>query len=179
MYNTKIPKEVKDKILVSGELGNIWLNNLDQLIDRYKNEWKIELGQILHGGTHGVVIKSKKGNEFDSVIKFSMPDIIGGTDISYEIYALQIANGCGYAKLYNYNLEDGVMLMEDIGQPLGNTSLPTREKIYIMCDALKKSWFITESIDALQSTSEIIDFFEDLLTNLYIEFNELITFEEY
>ncbi len=106
-----IPPLVINRAKSVGAVGEAWLANLDNTISELEKKWHISVGEAISGGTHAFVAHAEGENGEKYVLKIDMPENLGG-EFSRGIKALELVNGQGYAKLYDYDLDKKACLLE-------------------------------------------------------------------
>lgn len=153
-----------------GERGKQWLGSLGEVTQFFERKWKMHMGKNLIGGTESFVAEVTTEDGVDAILKLMMPPVEGNTVFEQEIEALTIANGIGYARLLNYDMNHRAVLLERLGSPLKDTEYPIKAQIEIICNTLKKSWGNPLLQDCnLQSSNEIINCFSNFIPNLWAE----------
>lgn len=153
-----------------GDEGKQWLDSLVEVIQLFEQKWKIHMGKSLNGGTEAFVAEVTTEDGVDAILKLMMPPVEGNTVFEQEIEALTIANGAGYVRLLNYDMNHRVILLERLGPPLKDTDYPIDIQIEIICDTLKKSWGKPlPQVHKLQSDNEIINWFSVFIPKLWTE----------
>ncbi|MEQ2468083.1 aminoglycoside phosphotransferase family protein [Niallia sp. Sow4_A1] len=150
--------------------GEHWLRNLGEVTHLLEQKWKIRLGKSLNGGTEAFVaeVTTRMGDK--AILKLTMPPMEGNTAFKQEIVALKIADGHGYVRLLNYNMDQRAILLEKLGSPLKDMGYPAEMQIEIICNALKKSWGKSLPKDhKLQSGKDIINWFSSFIPELWAE----------
>ena len=157
-----IPSFVINRARSAGAAGEAWLANLDNVISKLENRWHISVGDALSGGTHAFAAyaNGEKGEKY--VLKIDMPENLGG-DFSKSIAALKIADGHGYSKLYEYDLESKACLLERLGPSVDHLGYPVEKRIEIICSALKTTWAIPTGDAELQTGDETIAWFREFI----------------
>ncbi|MEY2404331.1 MAG: streptomycin 6-kinase [Acidimicrobiaceae bacterium] len=121
--------------------GQRWLDDLGPLIDEVEREWGITVGATLSGGTASCVAEATTAEGVKAVIKVAMPaDFEGLGDLGNEVRVLEIADGCGCARLLRHDAERRVLLLERLGRQLNDLALPVRSQIEIICATLPQLW---------------------------------------
>ena len=181
MKNTKrfIPQPILNRAESLGEPGLQWLAELDDLIRHLEEKWNITVGDALSGGTHAFVApatrhttdtESHGTTDASCILKIHLPEEYGAPEFEREMATLQIANGNGYAKLYELDREHHACLMERLGKPLADTGYPVIEQIRILCQAMKQAWQIpvtNEMRSLLSDGQESITWFRDYIRTTY------------
>ncbi|PAV28230.1 hypothetical protein CIL05_17850 [Virgibacillus profundi] len=165
-----VPLTVRQKAMNLGSEGEQWLRLLDEIIQIFERKWKIHMGKNLNGGTEAFVAEVTTEDGVDAILKLMMPPVEGNTVLELEVEALTIADGDGYVRLLNYDMEHRATLLERLGPPLRDMDYPIDTQIEIICRTLKKSWDKPLPYDhKLQSASTIINWFSNFIPRLWIE----------
>ena len=170
-FNRFIPDLVLDKAMMMGAIGVKWLNNLDNVILNAEKRWNINVGDAISGGTHAFVAKVNDQNNSKMLIKISLPDGLGSLDFKYQVNALLAADGHGYVKLYEHDLENRICLLEEFGEPLSELNCTSEEQMNIICATLKKSWVKPLQAE-LQDGAAVINWFKEFIDIMWIELKE-------
>lgn len=133
----QIPEFVRQKALA--RRANAWLDDLDLTLRRIERAWDVRIGATLHGGSETYVAGVRTGAGTEAVLKVAMPDAPG---LDREIAVLQAADGRGYARLLEVDLQHGIMLQERLGPSLRELNLPVAERLRRICAALQRSWAV-------------------------------------
>lgn len=170
-HKREIPPLVISRAASIGEVGTEWLKKLNDTILDLENQWKIKVGQTLFGGSTAFVANARDRQENEYVIKLEMPDSVGQTDFSNAIKALELVNGNGYVKLITYDYDKKASLLERLGKPLKESSIPVPEQINIICSTLQKTWTIPFQHSTLQSNKEVFSWFSGFIENTWKSLN--------
>ena len=111
----KVSQALARKAQSLGAEGLEWLAKLPQLVTELARDWQLVVGDPFTGGSEGYVTEAKTLDGMDVVLKVAMPPMEGNAVIAEEIWALKIANGQGYARLYRYDLSRRALLLERLG----------------------------------------------------------------
>jgi streptomycin 6-kinase len=150
-----------------GEIGVRWTNNLDKLISRAEKRWNIDVGDSISGGSSAFVAKAHSQKNSNMIIKISLPDEY----FKYQINALLLAKGNGYVKLLEYDLENQMLLLEELGKSLNELNYTTEKQIEIICNTLKKPWTVPPQLELLDGIGGI-DWFKGFIKATWAELNE-------
>jgi len=174
-----IPPQVLARAESLGNPGQHWLSELDDLIKRLEQKWNITVGEALSGGTHAFVAPATRHTtDYEShgtldsscILKIHLPEESGAPEFEREMTTLQIADGNGYAKLYELDREHHACLMERLGKSLADTGYPVTEQIRILCEAMKHAWQIpvtNEMRSLLSDGQESITWFRGYIRTTY------------
>lgn len=157
-----LPPLVESRAKSAGAAGEVWLDNLDDIIAELEGMWDISVGEALSGGTHAFVAYADGQNGEQYVLKVDMPEDLGG-EFSGSITALERADGCGYVKLYAYDRERKAWLLERLGKPLNQLGYPVFEQIRIICNVLQKTWEIPAKDAGLPDGTESVTWFREFI----------------
>lgn len=166
-YAKYIPPAVKAKLDTLGEAGVIWLANLDDTVQKFKDLWALKLGNILHGGSDSLVIEAITKQQKLAVLKISLPDSFG---LRKEATMLNLVAGKGYPQLYQQDAQAAIFLIEKLGPSLAAAPLPLADKLAISCQVLKKSWLKIDNAIPLPTGLEKANWLFDFIQKLYQEF---------
>ena len=127
-----------------------------------EKRWNIKIGDAISGGTHAFVAKVSNRNNEKWLIKIALPDGLGSLDFKYQVNALLAANGRGYVRLLEYDLENRICLLEALGKPLNELNYTSEQQLEIICNVLKASWIKPEQTE-LKNGVEIIEWFKGFI----------------
>ena len=134
-----VPEAVRQKAMVRGAEGRRWLDRLDGLIREVERDWGVTVGPALHGGSESYVAAARTRNGDEAVVKLEMPPY---ASIASEVRTLIAADGRGYARLLEHDVERNAMLQERLGPSLGGFGLPVPAQIEILCATLRLAWSV-------------------------------------
>ncbi|MBM7683344.1 streptomycin 6-kinase [Pullulanibacillus pueri] len=163
---------VQQKAMSLGIEGEHWLRDLGEVIQLLEQRWKIRIGPSLNGGSEAFVSEVTTECGGQAILKLSMPSMEGNTVFEQEIAALSIADGEGYARLLNHDLNHRGVLLEKLGSPLKDLGYSMETQIEIICKTLKKSWGKSIPKDhKLQTSKDVINWFANFVPELWAELN--------
>jgi streptomycin 6-kinase len=136
----EVPEAVYKKVITLGETGQIWLDNLDDLIHGLERDWRIKVGKALSGGSEAFVAEAVDENNTEVILKIAMPVMPGNTAFENEVKALTLVDGKGYVRLLKFDIERRALLLERLGKSLRSLDLPSDTQIEIICRTLEKTW---------------------------------------
>lgn len=167
-----LPPEVIGRVESLGGIGRRWLNGLGDIVRSLENQWGVEIGMPLSGGSHSLVAFADGRNSEQYVIKVDVPENPDPADFLKEVRTLEIANGRGYAKLFAYDVEKRACLLERLGPTLQSLGLSVHEQIKAICSTLKDSWEIPiENPGCLSDGAESVAWFRSHLVNSWENLN--------
>ncbi|TDQ41247.1 aminoglycoside phosphotransferase family protein [Aureibacillus halotolerans] len=117
-----------------------WLAGLESLVSSIEEDWGIIVKEPLAGGSEAYVAKVLLKDGIPAILKVGMPEMDGNTVLTHEVRTLQSANGQGYARLLQYNLDKRALLIEKLGPPLSASGFSTKRKLETICMTLKTAW---------------------------------------
>ena len=91
-----------------GERGKQWLSVLATRMNHYLMKWQLQLEGPVDNLSYNYVLKVRDREHTPLILKFGMP----GVDFTNEIRATKVYKGARFARLYQYDERDGVMLLE-------------------------------------------------------------------
>ena len=133
---------MKHRALQWGEVGLMWLNEVEKILAEVATAWSLEIGSQLSGGTEALVFEAR-GSSGPSVLKLGIPN-----SMASETAVLRIADGSGYAKLLEFDSDHDAILIERLGAQLAQSQLTADHQIEILCDTLKLGWRCIEASNA-------------------------------
>ena len=54
----EVPEAVYNKVTTLGEVGQTWLDNLDELVHGLERDWRIKVGKALNGGSEAFIAEA-------------------------------------------------------------------------------------------------------------------------
>lgn len=104
-----LPVSFQEKIVnCFGEMGEEWLQSLEDNINSIANDWKLTLESPVTNLSYNYVIHVNDQNDDPYILKLGLP----GFDFENEIRTLQLYNGQGSAKVVKVDALRGAMLLE-------------------------------------------------------------------
>lgn len=125
---------MKHRALQLGEVGNEWLNNVDQVLAEVAVSWNLQVGRQLSGGTEALVFAASS-EQGASVLKLGIPNSLGR-----ETEVLRNCDSRVYARLLAFDAERDAILIERLGAQLAESPLEVEQLIGILCSTLKIGW---------------------------------------
>jgi streptomycin 6-kinase len=120
------------------------LDRLDDLIREVERDWGVTVGPALHGGSESYVAAAWTRGGDHAVVKLQMPPY---ASIVYEVRTLIAADGRGYVRLLEHDVDRNAMLQERLGPSLGGFGLPVPVQIEILCATLRRAWGVPAPAD--------------------------------
>lgn len=133
-----VPHKVKLRAKSIGEAAEVWLHQLPSTVDVLKDQWQLsQVGQSISGGSESLVLPVQQANGRDAIIKIGMPQVC---NTESEARILRLADGRGYAHLFDASSELNAILIERLGNPLAASGRSAVEQINTICETLKRAW---------------------------------------
>lgn len=105
-----LPEAFKKTIInVHKEKGVEWLSNFDQLIEECEKQWKLKIGKH-YKLSYNFAAPVLMADGTEAVLKLSVP----GEEIKNEAYALEQLRGPGVVKVFEADVEKGILLLEKV-----------------------------------------------------------------
>ena len=124
------------RLAALGARGAAWADALPDLLATLAEDWQLELGSELPGGSNSYVVRAAAADGSPAVLKVALDD----TGLADQVRVLEAADGRGYARLLRSDLDRQALLLEELGAPLENSGLPSNEKLTILADTLAIAW---------------------------------------
>ena len=152
----KLEEDFKNKIVSTfDEEGIIWLNNIDQLIEKYTKKFSLENIKIRKELSINILLEAYSKQFGDVIIKILNPGIISLNEIKY-INELNLKK---IVKCYYYNLDDRIMILEKINPGYCLKKIKSiDDRIIIFKDILN---------DICNNTADFVNQFPQLELKLY------------
>ncbi|MEW9051218.1 MAG: aminoglycoside phosphotransferase family protein [Neobacillus sp.] len=107
----EITKNFEVKIMNAfGEDGRRWLDSLEGTVQLFLQKWELTSEGPVNNLSYNYVLKVRDLEGIPLILKLGVPNF----DTRNEIQTLQYYNGEGCARLLKYDLEHGVMLLEQL-----------------------------------------------------------------
>ncbi|MCW6653801.1 aminoglycoside phosphotransferase family protein [Aerococcaceae bacterium NML210727] len=166
-WNELIPKDVVKKLTTLDVEGIKWKDNLNALIKGIEKEWNISLDRVIEGGSEAFVARCTLSNGTKCIVKIFIPQLSGNSVFVQQVEAYKVANGYGYAKLFKYDIERKVMLLECLGLSMCELTYSTQEQIKIICSLLKETWITIDENYCLKPMRELIQWFREFIIDTW------------
>ncbi|OKH44772.1 hypothetical protein NIES2101_27785 [Calothrix sp. HK-06] len=135
----QLPEEVRLKALALGEAGLYWMTELESVVRELEKKWQLSVEEApLHGGSASLVLPAVRTDGTQAVLKIGIPD--ESCMLMSQAHVLKLAQGHGYARLFEYDEMRNAILVEKLGTPLAHQNLPVQAQIEIICASLKAAW---------------------------------------
>jgi streptomycin 6-kinase len=139
-----IPDVIRAKAHSAGSAW--WLDELDDLVASLEQDWSLEVGPLLAGGTEALVAAATLADASPTVLKVLVPrgdghELAGGlTPGQSEIEVLRLADGHGCARLLQADPAREALLLERLGPDLSTLGVPTRTRHTILAGLARELW---------------------------------------
>lgn len=106
-----IPNHVaKNLVALYGDNGKNWISNFPKFISRYEEKWQFKSKYFFPDAQFNVVLSIVQREETHAVFKCCVPN----KEFRTEVLALKHYNGVGAVKLFQSDMDNGAMLLEQI-----------------------------------------------------------------
>ncbi|WP_375431914.1 aminoglycoside phosphotransferase family protein [uncultured Friedmanniella sp.] len=119
-----------------GEPGAAWAADLPRVLTELAARWSLSLGRPLPGGSSSYVTTARTGAGVEVVLKVSLPD----PGLVQQAETLRRAEGRGYVRLLDADLDRGALLLEALGASLQTSSLGVADQLRLLADTLAEAW---------------------------------------
>lgn len=164
-----LPKPVRLKALSQGESGLRWLAGLEQTVADLAQQWQIRIGELMNGGSEGLVLSAVQVDGTPVVLKIGIP---GVSYMANEAHVLRLAAGRGYPRLLSHSKRHNAILMERLGTQLAASGKSTRDQIALICQTLSTAWIPLDTAHGLTTGAEKAQGLADLITTLWQELGQ-------
>ncbi len=119
-----------------GERGEAWAASLPGRLAELAQDWGLELGRSLPGGSNSYVVRARTADGEDAVLKV----VLDGDELEGQIRVLEAAGGRGYARLLSADLGRQAILLEALGAPLQSSGRSAPDQLAVLADTLALAW---------------------------------------
>lgn len=119
-----------------GERGAAWTEALPARLAELTQDWGLELGRPLAGGSNSYVVRARTTEGAPAVLKV----VLDGDELEGQIRVLAAADGRGYARLLRSDLGRQAILLEALGAPLQSSGRPAPDQLAVLADTLALAW---------------------------------------
>jgi streptomycin 6-kinase len=167
----QLPEEVRLKALALGEAGLHWIAELGSVVRALEQKWQLSVVEApLHGGSASLVLPAVRADGTQTVLKIGIPD--ESCMLMSQAHVLKLAQGHGYARLFEYDEMRNAILVERLGTPLAQQNLPVQAQIEIICTSLKAAWVTASAPNSLMTGADkakwLAQFIKDKASELNI-----------
>jgi len=120
---TALQPQVRTFAEHQGPADRDWLASLPALIPQLCQEWELEQGDVLLGGSRSYVCQITTSDGRAAVLKVALPE----PNLTTQFSTLLAARGRGYVQVLAHDLSRGAMLLESLGpsSEAAMSSVPT------------------------------------------------------
>ena len=136
-YERALPEATRRRAQAMGEDGRRWLAGLDATVERLARLWDARFGAVLQGGSESLVLEATLADGRAAVAKIGLPAY---GDLTAEARVYGLAEGRGYADLYEHDAAGNALLLERLGAPLRDARDTTEVQMEALCETLIESW---------------------------------------
>ena len=167
MRRLQIPEIVRARALLRGDEGLAWLDGLPALTASLAQDWDLELGSVLSGGTDALVMACRSHDRQEVVLKVMMPGLTPGND---QVRALLAFGGRGYAAVHRHDAGRNAILLEKLGPQLSELGLPVASQIGFICATLRETWRANPDGAGFTTGAEKADSLAGFIAELWRQF---------
>ncbi len=164
-FNVSLTDYQRNRALLLGAEGQEWIDNLPAVIADLCSWWNLTPHTQLDGGTEAVVVSVRRTDGIPAILK------IASSPLTDEARALQLANGIGYAQLYEYDEQANALLLEALGDKLVDHTYTIDEYLHIVCQTLETSWQRLPDGNGLPTGAERAQWHHNFISEKWAEFS--------
>lgn len=105
----------RSHLLALGPNGERWMESLPSTLEHAVARWDLEVGQPVSVSPWSVVLRAGRGEE-GVILKVAVPS----QHLTQQARVLAAADGRGYARLLDADLDRGILLLEELGPSLAD-----------------------------------------------------------
>lgn len=155
-----LPKEVRLRAAANAA-GADWIAALPELVGGLAQDWRLEVGATLHGGSEAYVAQVVMGDGRPAVLKVAPP---WRDAASQELRVLLAAEGVGYVQVHAHDEARGAVLLEQLGPHLGELGWTAQAQMRAICTTLQSAWRPPEDpagfMTGAEKAASLADFIE-------------------
>jgi len=140
-WRDQLPPQVVGRAQALGALGIAWLTELDSLVARLEEVWRIQVNSVLQGGSHAFIGQAEDTSGSTCILKIELPDY-SEADFLKGVGMLERAAGNGYCRVFAVDALRRAVLLEQLGEPLRLSGKSIEEQMQVLCRALVATWQI-------------------------------------
>lgn len=134
---------VRARVARLGETGAAWAASLPTLLAELAQQWSLQIGRPLPGGSASYVTRVTAADGRPAVLKAVMPDWMSapGHDLlATQLRTLRLAQGRGYVRLLADDPGRRAMLLEALGPSLDRSGRPPAAQLAVLARTLRRAW---------------------------------------
>ncbi|MFD3590382.1 aminoglycoside phosphotransferase family protein [Streptomyces sp. NPDC058683] len=101
-------------------------------------KWALRLGPTIKGGKWAYVVRVTTADGDEAVLKVSPPD----PEFAMRARLIAAADGHGYVRLLDQDVDRCAMLLEPLGLPLSSTGSSPEEMLDVLAATLRQAWLV-------------------------------------
>ena len=137
----KVPELVRQRAISNGVAGRRWLDDLPSAVAALAEQWSLEIGTSLSGGTAAFVTAATDLSGRACVLKVAMPPEIDGAEtFRHSVLVHQLAGGRGCAELLRHDESMAAMLLERLGPNLDDLGMSIPQILETVTSTLRSFW---------------------------------------
>lgn len=134
-----------------GTPGRLWLDLLPMSIQRQCQEWSLELGEPLPGGSRSYVCRVTTQDGQRAVLKLALPEPV----LETQMTTLVAAQGRGYVEVFAHNINSGAFLLESLGPSIHSVVHDVSTVLTVTAKTLINAWQVrAESLPPMPAVTE-------------------------
>lgn len=145
-----IPAVVRRRALARGDAGVAWLAALPDWVMFCAQQWSLEIGAVLEGGSEAMVLAVTLAGGTAAILKLAPPS--EAWEASLRV--LLAAEGRGYVRVLAHDLARGALLMPRLGLRLTQSGLSADAQARCLCETLQLAWCDPPAGTRFQSGAE-------------------------
>lgn len=132
----QIPELVRRRAETTDQLP--WLTSLPELVAGLERDWDITVGAPVSGGSESLIAPATMADGTEAMLKVRPPG--DATAAEREIAILAAVAGDGCAALLRADLARCALVTERLGEMLGRSTLPLKERVTVLVDNAQRLW---------------------------------------
>lgn len=146
------------------------MEELHDNVARISIDWSLDVGEVLSGGSGGLVARARADDGSPVVLKIALPDgLEGQAPFAHELRALRLADGLGYVRVLRADESARAMLLERLGRSLAELGLPVQAQIDVVTETLVPTWVAVPADVSLRTGAEQAAFLATFIPKLWEE----------
>lgn len=160
-----VPELVRQRAASAGVAGEQWLRDVPEMARSLAEEWELEIGRVLSGGTASLVLEATAATGDACVVKIAMPfDSDAEAAFDRSVLTHQLAEGEGCVALLLHDRDRLAMLLERLGPSLADTGTPLPELLQTVAATLSRFWRPVDETVALPTGADKAAWLADDIT---------------
>ena len=158
VMHLEVPPAVQRRVSARGEEGRRWLDQLDATVGRLAAAWRLEVADVLHGGSGGLVVTAVDAAGTELVLKVALPDgLYGHGEFRREREVMLLGQGHGDARVLRVDEPSRALLIERLGRTVADLGRPVEQQIDIIATTLRRGWIPLPTKCKLRTGAEQAD----------------------